>query len=74
MTLKQLAMWNTAKKFAIVILGSTIVNVAVYFWGWPVVGTLIAAAVMCYAVYMLYDMEKSRLEREDSLKKIKESN
>ena len=74
MTLNQLALWNTAKKFFFVILGSVIVNVAVYFWGWPVVGTLIAAAVMCYAVNMLYQMEKDRLERENSLKKIKESN
>lgn len=73
MTLNQLAAWNTAKKFAVVILGSTIVNVAVYFWGWPAVGTIIAAAVMCYAVHGLYSMEKDRLERENTLKKIKES-
>jgi membrane protein YdbS with pleckstrin-like domain len=74
MTLNQLAMWNTAKKFALVILGSVIVNVAVYFWGWPAVGTIIAAAVMIYAVNMLYQMEKDRLERENTLKKIKETN
>ena len=73
MTLNQLAAWNTAKKFALVILGSTIVNVAVYFWGWPAVGTIIAAAVMCWAVYGLYDMERSRLERENTLTKIKET-
>lgn len=72
MTLNQLAAWRTAKKFFFVILGSTIVNVAVYFWGWPAVGTMIAAAVMCYALYGLYDMERNKLERENTLRKIKE--
>lgn len=73
MTLNQLAAWRTAKKFFFVILGSAIVNIAVYFWGWPVVGLAIACGVMAYAVYGLYDMERNKLERENSLTKIKET-
>jgi hypothetical protein len=74
MTLNQLAAWNTAKKFTVVILGSLMVNVAVYFLGWPAVGTILVAAMIVYAVHMLYTMEKDRLERENTLKKIKETN
>lgn len=73
MTLNQLAAWRTAKKFFFVMLGVTTVNLAVYFVGWPVVGTIIAVAVMCWAIYGSYDMERSKLERENTLTKIKET-
>lgn len=72
MTLNQLAAWRTAKKFFFVMLGVTTVNLAVYFVGWPRVGLAIACGVLAYAVYGLYDMERNKLERENTLKKIKE--
>ncbi len=73
MTLKQMAAVRVAKMLAVV----TVVGVAnswlINEFGLAVVGTVWALVLLVYMTKMVYDMEVDKLERLNSLKKIKES-
>lgn len=73
MTLNQMAMWNTAKAFLGIVAISAVTNVTAYYLGWFTVGIVVMLGLIVAAVRMMYDMEKSKLERTNALTKIREA-
>ncbi len=73
MNLKQMALVNVAKILGTAVLAAVVVNVGIHYLGLAVVGTLIALALLVYMAKMVYDIELDKLERLDTLKKIKDT-
>ena len=73
MTLKQMAALNVAKFMATAALGGVLVNISIHFLGIGWTGTIIAALMLIYMIRMVYEMEVDKLERLNTLKKIRES-
>jgi len=73
MTLKQMAAVRVAKMLALVTAVGVANSWLINEFGLAVVGTGWAVIVLVYMTKMVYDMEVDKLERLNSLKKIKES-
>lgn len=73
MTLKQLAVKRTVI-FIASALGIGVLNsLAIQYWGIEVVGLVWAAVFFVFAVRFVYQTEVDRLERENTLKRIKDT-
>lgn len=73
MTLKQMAAWNVAKFMGTAFAVGLLTSVAIDYLGLNIVGTLFAACILVYMLRLCYKIEVDKLERENSLKKIKDS-
>ena len=73
MNIRQMAALNVAKILGSAMLMGIVVNVGIHYLGIATVGTVIALAVLCYMAKLVYDIELSKLESLNALKKIKES-
>ncbi len=73
MTLKQMAALNVAKFIGVAALGGILVNIMIHFLGQAWTGTIMAGVILIYMIRMVYQIEVDRLQRLNSLTKIKES-
>lgn len=73
MTLKQLAAWNVAKFMGSAFAVGVLVSVAIEYLGVNTVGMALAVLVLAYMLRLCYKIEVDRLERTNTLKKIKEA-
>jgi uncharacterized membrane protein YgaE (UPF0421/DUF939 family) len=73
MTLKQMAAMRVLKLLALALATGLAVNIALHYLGLMVVGISIAVLVLAWMIKFMYDIEVSRLERENSLEKIRRS-
>ncbi len=73
MTIKQMAMLNVAKFVAGAVALGVANSLAINYFGIATVGIFWTVVFMIYAIKFVYDVELSKLEARNSLKKIKES-
>jgi uncharacterized membrane protein YgaE (UPF0421/DUF939 family) len=67
-----MAAMNTLKLMGSAALVGVVVNLGIQYFGLAVVGTTIAVLVFAYLCKFAYDIELSKLESLNSLKKLKE--
>lgn len=72
MNIKQMAALNVAKVLGGGILIAVIVNLGIHYLGITTVGIIACSAMFIYCVKMVYDIELSKLESRNALKKLKE--
>lgn len=72
MTLKQMAALNVAKIVAFALIVGLVVNVSLHYFGIATVGLIAAVALLVYMIHFMYDIEVSKLEAKNSLKKLKD--
>lgn len=73
MTLKQMALKRTAI-FALTALGVGVLNsLAIHYFGIEAVGLVWAVLFLFFGIRFVYQTEVDRLERENTLKKIKDA-
>ena len=72
MTIKQMAALNVAKFLAIVLAIGILVNVSMFYFGIATVGIIAALAILAYMIRFMYQVELDKLERTNSLAKLKE--
>jgi Flp pilus assembly protein TadB len=70
LSLKQIALIQTAKLFAIVLSIGALVNVAFIYLTVTQVGIAFAVAVLAALVKMVYDVELSKAEYRETLKEL----
>lgn len=73
MTLKQMALKRTVIFIASAVGIGILNSLAIQYFGIEVVGMVWAAVFLVYAVRFVYQTEVDRLERENILKKIKDT-
>ena len=73
MNIRQMAALNVAKILGSAMLMGIVVNVGIHYLGIATVGTVNPQSVLCYMAKLYYDIELSKLESLNALKKIKES-
>ncbi len=73
MTIKQMAMLNVAKFVAGALVLGVANSLAINYFGIAAVGIFWSIVFLIYAVKFVYDTELDKLERLNTLKKIKES-
>jgi uncharacterized membrane protein YgaE (UPF0421/DUF939 family) len=73
MTIKQMAAVQVAKLVLAMILFALLFNLGLHYFGLAVMGTVFAVAVLVYMIKFMYDIELSKLESKNALRKIKES-
>jgi len=72
MTLKQTAIWNVAKILGLALITGALLGIGVVYLGPATVGTISGVALMLYVIHLCYVVELDRLERLDTLNKIRE--
>jgi len=70
LSLKQTALVQTAKLFAIAILAGVLINVAFAFFTIVQIGIAFAVAVLAALGKMVYDIELSKAEHLETLKEL----
>lgn len=71
MNIKQMAAAQTAKIVGAIVLGAIAVNIALEFY--PTETKWIGlVGFLAYLIYQMYGMQLDKLERENSLKKLKD--
>ncbi len=73
MTIKQMAMLNVAKFVAGALVIGVVNSLAINYFGIATVAIFWSVVFLIYAVKFVYDVELAKLERLNTLTKIKES-
>ncbi len=73
MTIKQMAMLNVAKFVAGALAIGVVNSLAINYFGIATVAIFWSVVFLIYAVKFVYDVELAKLERLNTLTKIKES-
>ena len=72
MNIKQMAAARVAVFMAVSITMGAAVSAAITYWGLAIVGIALSVAVLLYLIKMLYDIELDKLERTNTLTKLKD--
>jgi hypothetical protein len=73
MNIRQMAMMNVAKLIGSAVAMGVVVNLGIHYFGIAIVGTVVALGVLAYMCKFAYDIELSKLEHLNTLKKIKDT-
>jgi hypothetical protein len=72
MNIRQMAAARVAVFMAVSMAMGGAVSLAITYWGLAIVGIALSTAVLLYLIKMLYDIELDKLERNNSLAKLKD--
>jgi hypothetical protein len=72
MNIKQMAALKVAGLIGSAIAMGIVVNVSIHYFGIATVGVIVAVALLAYFCKFAYDIELSKLESLNSLRKLKE--
>jgi len=72
MNIRQMAALNVLKIVALAVAVGILVNVSLHYIGIATVGIIAAVALLAYLIKFMYDMELSKLESKNTLRKLKE--
>jgi Flp pilus assembly protein TadB len=72
MTIKQMALLNVFKFLAIVTVIGIAVNVLMFYFGIATVGIVLAILMLAYMIRFMYQVELDKLERTNTLTKLKD--
>ena len=72
MTIKQMAAVRVAKFLAVITVIGVAVNVLMFYLGVATVGIMLALALLIYMIRFMYQVELDKLERTNTLSKLKD--
>jgi hypothetical protein len=72
MTIKQMAAMRVAAFIAVATLVGLAASAAIAYWGLATVGLAASLAVLAYLIKLMYDIELSKLESKNALRKLKD--
>jgi uncharacterized membrane protein len=73
MNIRQMAAVNVAKFLAAVVAIGVTVNVMMFYFGIATVGIIMGLVILAYMIRFMYQVELDKLERSNSLAKLKDS-
>jgi hypothetical protein len=73
MTIKQMAALRVAKFLALVTVLGVTVNVLMFYFGIATVGIIMGLLMLGYMIRFMYQVELDKLERTNSLTKLRET-
>ena len=72
MNIRQMAAVNVAKIIGFALAVGLVFNLGLHYFGLAAVGTIAAIAMLAYFIKFAYDIELSKLESQNALRKLKE--
>lgn len=70
LSLKQIALKNTAKLVGVAVLAGAVTSALLMFVPLPYIGIGVCVIVMLYLVHMIYELELSKAEHLEALKEL----